>query len=316
MTENGESRKAKPEPGAKEEPQVYGVEKDLTGWKFGRREFVTAAAAAGVAAATGAAVAGRSREAVQQAEEGLGSAITLAVAVPAMRAVMPGAVFAQVWRFTNHSDTTWCRGASLHIVDGEQLQAPALVAVPDIAPGETVGVQVEMVAPADLGTYQGSWYLKVIGNAAPVSYGPFVVLDGCIAESAHPYPNDADQTWTVTNPDGNAGSTRVHFARMEVEEGYDCIILKDGSGQECQRITGDHSSGMWSDPVPGRVVEVQLVTNASGTAWGFCLDQVETVHLVYLPFMSRQPTPTPSPTPCPCDIHYCTCDTVHYWYPC
>jgi hypothetical protein len=315
MTENGESRKAKPEPGAKEEPQVYGVEKDLTGWRFGRRAFVTAAAAAGVAAATGAAVAGRSKEAVQQAEEDLGSAITLAVAMPAMRAVMPGAAFVQAWKFTNNSDTTWCRGASLHIVDGEQLQAPASMPVPDIAPGETVGVQVGMVAPADLGTYRGSWHLQVAGNVVPVSYGPFVVQNGCIAESAHNYGNNADQTWTVTNPDENAGSTRVHFTRVEMTSG-DYVILKDEGGVEYQRITGYYTSGLWSDPVPGRVVEVQLVTNASGTAWGFCLDQVETVHLVYLPFMSRQPTPTPSPTPCPCDIHYCTCDTVHYWYPC
>jgi len=214
---------------------------------------------------------------------------------------------------------------------------------------------VGMVAPADLGTYRGSWYLKVIGNAAPVSYGPFVVLDGCIAESAHPYPNDADQTWTVTNPDGNAGSTRVHFTRVEVEEGYDCIILKDGSGQECQRITGDHSSGMWSDPVPGRVVEVHLVADATDARWGFCLDQVETVHLVYLPVVAKRPTqfvpgemptviPVPTKTPTPCTCHgvcscdgdcscdtVCTCDTVcscdgycscvgycahgHYWYP-
>jgi len=311
MTENNESQEARQEQRDEEEPQIYSVEKELTGWNFSRREFLAAAATA-AAAVTAAAMAatGESGETTSEAARVLGDSIPLAVTMPAMTAVRPGQSFTQVWRFTNKSDTTWCRGARLHLVDSDQMQAPASVVVPDIAPGETVAIQVEMAAPAEPGAYQGSWHLQVADNADPLASGPFVVLNGCIAESPHPYENDMDQTWEVTNPDTNAQSTQVHFSKVDVEANYDYIILKDSEGQEHQRITGSYPSGLWSNPVPGRVVQVQLVTDSTDTRWGFYLDQVETIHLVYLPFVARQatqatpnktstPTKTPIPTKTP-----------------
>jgi len=107
------------------------------------------------------------------------------------------------------------------------------------------------------------------------------------------------------------------LSQVDVESGYDYIILKDGTGQEYQRITGRYPSGLWSNPVPGRVVQVQLVTDSSVTRWGFCLDQVETAHVIYLPIVIKQPTPTPCSCHgvCSCVGDYCSCDTVHYWYP-
>lgn len=331
---NRQEEGTKPEEGAEEEPQVYSLKKELTGWKFSRREFLAAAATAAVATTAAAMTTiDESKEETSETEEVLGDSTTLAVAMTTMMAVRPAQSFTQVWRFTNNSATAWCKGMRLYLTDGDQVQAPASVPVPDIAPGETVAVQVEMVAPAEPGTYQGSWRLQFADDVVPVASGPFVVLNGCIVESPHPYENNMSQTWEVTNPDENAESTRVHFSQVDVEHGYDYIILKDKTGQEYQRITGSYPTGLWSAPVLGRVVQVQLVTDSSVTRWGFCLDQVETVqvHFVYLPLVFRQPTPTPTPTPtrtptptatpcschghCSCDSH-CTCDVVHYWYPC
>jgi hypothetical protein len=315
------------EEGAEEEPHVYSVKKGLTGWKFGRREFLTAAATAATAATAAAmAATGKSKEATSETTERLEDSITLAVAMLAMTAVGPAQSFAQVWRFTNQNDTAWCKGARLHFVGGEPMQAPASVPVPDIAPGETAEVHVDMVAPTAPGTYQCNWRLQA-ADSTLVASGPFVLLNECIVESPHPYENNMSETWTVTNPDTDAQSTRVHFSRVEVESNYDYVILRDEHGQEHQRITGGHPSGLWSTLVPGRVVQVQLVTDSSETYWGFCLDQIETTYFAYLPSVSRQPTPTPTSTPtptatpCPCHGYcscnpHCTCDRVHYWYPC
>ena len=99
----------------------------------------------------------------------------------------------------------------------------------------------------------------------------------CLIQSPHPYANDYDHTWTLTNPDGNAAATRVHFRRLETEEGYDFVYVQDGSNRQVSRFTGDYSSGVWSDPVPGRTVKVQLTSDYSVTAWGFCIDRIETV---------------------------------------
>jgi hypothetical protein len=284
------TEETKREEGTEEGPQVYSVKKGLTGWKFSRREFLAAAATAAAAAAVPQMY--RS-EATSEMIEGLEDSVTLAMAMLAMMVVRPAQSFTQIWRFTNNSDTAWWKGARLDLVGGDQMQSPASVPMPDIAPGESVAVQVEMVAPAEPGVY--NWRLQVDDDIAPIASGPLIVLSECIVESPHPYENNMTQTWTVANPDENAHSTRVHFSQVDVEPG-DYIVLKDSTGEECQRITGSYPSGLWSKPVPGRVVQIQLVTDPSGTGWGFCLDQVETVRLVYLPLVLKQYTPTEIPS--------------------
>jgi type VII secretion-associated serine protease mycosin len=99
----------------------------------------------------------------------------------------------------------------------------------------------------------------------------------CLAESVHPYGNDMDQTWSVTNPDEKAGTSRVHFSRLETEIGYDFVNVRDGYGKMIERFSGSYAGSFWSGEVPGRAVQIQLVSDYSISAWGFCVDQIETV---------------------------------------
>ena len=279
-----------------QQPEVYSVDKDLTGWKFSRRGFIAAAATAtaGIAAATAAASASDPAEAISGEAGVVEAGISLEVATAAMRAAEPGRSFSQAWTFTNHSDTTWCKGATLHFANASLIQAPASISVPDIAPGQTVDVQVEMVAPTTPGVYRTSWTLQSPNNIAPVSYGSFVIQSTCIIESSHPHESNSNQTWTVENPDLDADTTRVHFARVDLEPDQGYLVLKDESGEEHQRITGNHPSGLWSSPISGSRIQVQLITDAADAKWGFCLDQVDAAHLIYMPLvMKAAPTPTP-----------------------
>lgn len=98
-----------------------------------------------------------------------------------------------------------------------------------------------------------------------------------IAESSHPYANSYDNTWMVTNGDAQATSTRVHFSRLELESRVDFLIITDIYGNEFQRITGVYTTGLWTDPVIGRHVRIRLVTDSSVNAWGFAVDQLESV---------------------------------------
>lgn len=347
IEETKREKGATPEDDAQDRPQVYSVKKGLEGWKFSRREFIAATAAAAAAAtAVAAGVANKAGVMVSEVGDEQGDLLTLAMTALALAVVGPAQPFVQYWRFTNNSPTVWCRGARLHLTDGEKVQAPASVQVPDIAPGETVAVQVDLVAPAEPGVHQSGWQLHIGDDETPAASGTFVVQAGCIAESAHPYENDTFQTWTVTNPDSSAERTRVHFSQVDVEMGWDYVILMDGTKQEIQRITGSYPSGLWSNSIPGTTVLVVLQTDSSVTGWGFCLDQVETdltvSYYVYLPLVIKQPTPTNTPLPtatpcacygvcschgvcscvghCSCNPHctcdqVCTCDVIHYWYP-
>jgi hypothetical protein len=99
---------------------------------------------------------------------------------------------------------------------------------------------------------------------------------GGLAESPHPYPNNYNNTWTLTNPDSNAAATRIHFSRIETESGYDFVTLRDANNNPMISYTGNQSD-LWSIALPGRTVKVQLTSDGSITGWGFCVDRIETV---------------------------------------
>ena len=122
------------------------------------------------------------------------------------------------------------------------------------------------------------------GTATPTSTptltptpSPTVPPGGCLIESPHPYPNDFDQTWTITNPQVGATASRIHFSRLETEADFDYVIIKDGSDSVVQMIDGIFPAGLWSYSVPGRVVKVQLITDESWIEWGFCVDAIGAV---------------------------------------
>lgn len=314
-----------PEQPDEETPQVYSVKKADEGWKFSRREFLIAAATA-AATATGVAINAISRpqNAAEPAAENQ-EPIQLEITFPSMTLVTAGQRFVQVWKFTNKSDNRSYR-AKLRLQGVDELQAPPVLDIPELGPGETVDIEIGMTAPTGDGVYRATWNLEAGDSPSPLASGPFTVLTACIAESPHPYPNDYDYTWVVTNPDTAAEYSRVHFSRLEVESGWDYVYLKDESGNVHQEISGYYPSGLWSTAIPGYVVQVQLLSDYSVQGWGFCLDQIQSVHVCYLPLVIKQPTPTNTPTPTrtptPCRCYgvctcnpYCTCDTIHYWYP-
>ena len=114
-------------------------------------------------------------------------------------------------------------------------------------------------------------------RAAVAADTPPAPPPGCLAESSHPYSNNLDQTWTITNPDTDVAISRVHFSRLEAESSYDFVKVKDGDSNIIQTFSGSYAGGVWSAPVPGRTVQIQLLSDYIVSAWGFCVDQIETV---------------------------------------
>jgi CSLREA domain-containing protein len=157
-----------------------------------------------------------------------------------------------------------------------------------VSPGQTAEYQVIFDPGRDLRVTQRGYklYLPVLLKNYPPGGG------SCLAESPHPYPDNYDNTWTLTNLDTNAASTRIHFSRLETESGYDYVYVQDANNNQINSLTGKYSSGVWSDPVPGRTVKVQLTSDGSVAAWGFCVDRIETVNTGG----TNTPTPTHTPT--------------------
>lgn len=82
------------------------------------------------------------------------------VTIPDNTELQPGASFVKTWRIRNSGTCDWDSGFQLVFVGGSQLEAPGAVAVPTTAPESNVEVSVQMVAPADPGTYKSQWRMQ------------------------------------------------------------------------------------------------------------------------------------------------------------
>ena len=98
---------------------------------------------------------------------------------------------------------------------------------------------------------------------------------GTLPESAHPYANNFDYTWTYTYP-GSAAAVSVTFdSRTAVEESWDWIYVMDGNGTNIPSspFTGTQLAGQ-TKQVPGSTVKIRLRTDGSVTGWGFRMTAV------------------------------------------
>ena len=108
------------------------------------------------------------------------------VTIPDNTLMSPGESFAKTWRLSNCGNVAWGSGVTLQFSSGSQMGAPDSVPVASVAPGESVDISVDMVAPATAGTYRGEWYLQladgtrlggsvwaviVVGSQAPIPAG-------------------------------------------------------------------------------------------------------------------------------------------------
>lgn len=107
------------------------------------------------------------------------------------------------------------------------------------------------------------------------------------SESAHPYANNLDKTFTIALASvvpSCSTSARVHFASVRTEAGYDYVHV-EGPGGRVQSFDGDHSN-VWSEWVPldaARSLTIRLETDYSVTRDGFRIDAVEIAPTVVCP---------------------------------
>jgi len=216
------------------------------------------------------------------------------VTIPDGTVMEPGQAFTKTWRLKNVGVVEWGEGSNLSFLDGEGMGGASPVAVPNVQPGETVDVSVEMAAPAELGDHMGRWRLAVADGTHLLTITVVIVVastepvvagqEGVEIQTVE--PDGTTRTWTL--PCGSP-----------IPPGAVCVC-------NCVAV-----------PVPGDVGEVapgQTGINFTG------------------PGGETRTMPCGSPIPpgwtCTCDcvtappscacVGHCSCDkvTTHYWYPC
>jgi hypothetical protein len=95
------------------------------------------------------------------------------VTIPDGTDIDPSASFKKIWRLKNGGSCTWTSGYQLVFVSGDQMNAPASVQLTGgtVVPGQEIDIPVDLVAPANGGTYRG--YFKIRNpNGVLFGWGP------------------------------------------------------------------------------------------------------------------------------------------------
>jgi hypothetical protein len=91
------------------------------------------------------------------------------VTVPDDTVMAPNFAFTKTWRLKNIGTCTWTTSYKIDFASGNPMSAVFPVNLSQsVAPGQTVDVSVNMVAPSTAGNYQGNWKLK---NATGSAFG-------------------------------------------------------------------------------------------------------------------------------------------------
>ncbi len=80
------------------------------------------------------------------------------VTVPDGTIFAPNEAFVKTWRFKNIGTTTWTTDYSLIFIDGDLMSSPTTIQLPaEVAPGETVDLSLDLVAPDKDGIFKAFW---------------------------------------------------------------------------------------------------------------------------------------------------------------
>jgi len=97
-----------------------------------------------------------------------------------------------------------------------------------------------------------------------------------VIETAHPYANNAKQSWTVTGP-ANAKFMRLVLAQVDMEENFDFLKVLDSTGAEMDSISGKATNAP-TFYVSGNKMTLNFTSDSSNTAYGFKVAKVQVVY--------------------------------------
>jgi subtilisin family serine protease len=130
--------------------------------------------------------------------------------------------------------------------------------------------------------YKDSYKNKLISEARANAYNLLMNIEGDrpsqpnpnnwvtsrmrdVFETPHPYENNSKLSYTITQP--NAKYMRAVIEKIDVEAGYDFVIIKNGNGMIVEKITGAHENYI-SSFVEGDTLTIEFESDRSVARWG------------------------------------------------
>lgn len=196
------------------------------------------------------------------------------VTIPDDTVMQPGQSFTKVWRLQNVGTCTWTNSYAAAYFSGEQMGASASVPLSgNVAPGQSVDISVDMVAPTVAGKFQGNWKLRNASNVlfgiGPNSSAPFwvriVVANtpiGTTTVTITPTPTTQVSANTPTPTPVVRASGTVNLSpsntldldtvQINGGSGFDLLYELNGSGQHQLTPQNNAIIGVYGTSQPSR----------------------------------------------------------------
>ena len=101
------------------------------------------------------------------------SAFIKDVTIPDGTILDPSKNFVKTWALMNNGTCAWTTRYKLALVGGDAMGGASVPVPTDVPVGQQVNISVSLIAPADAGSYTGSWQLQ---NASGQSFGNIITV--------------------------------------------------------------------------------------------------------------------------------------------
>lgn len=210
------------------------------------------------------------------------------VTVPDGSRFDPGEAFTKTWRIKNAGTCKWTQDFALIFVTGDAMSGDAVSLTREVAPGQSVEISVDLVAPSIPGSYRGNWMLRddkggAIGIGGPeksvwvdieVGYSEDEQEDGVLLNFATSY---CSATWESSA--GKLDCPGSESAAQGFVKRLDNPALERGKDDEATLWTNpDKSDGGW---IRGTFPPVRVEPGDELIAEIGCLDGFEKCDVVF-----------------------------------
>lgn len=182
-------------------------------------------------------------------------AFIMDVTIPDDSEIEAGAAFTKTWRLRNDGTCTWEPSYDLVFHHGDHMSAASTVALTgSVMPGQIVDLSIDMVAPADPGTYQGYWMLRNgddvlfgLGAGGDVAFWVKIVVPDEAEEGVFIPPLLLEPLFPVyLFVSSGTGQSLTDGSCFDLDDGS---IVSCGSGEADFRYDADLEIGGWP-PIP------------------------------------------------------------------
>jgi hypothetical protein len=182
----------------------------------------------------------------------------LDITIPDDTVILAGQSFIKIWKLINNGSCSWTNEYSASFFYGDQMSAPASVLIKEtVAPGQSIEISVEMIAPQMPGTYQGNWMLAnpsgELFGIGPNGNLPFWVRISVVGNQNTPTQSPSPTTTLspTENIPGTATPEGQRNGKLEPIPGDDIDLdtLTINGGDEDLLYQVDASNYHWLIPV-------------------------------------------------------------------